>query len=243
MDPHRFSLPKIVAVIGPTASGKTSLGCAIAQHFGGEIISADSKQVYKGLDIGTAKEKDLPVKQHLIDLIMPMQRMTVAEYQQLAYGVIDELLAQQTIPIIVGGSGLYAEAVLEGYVFGEGQKSTLKIPRYNSLVMGLEIEKEVLFKRVEQRTLSWLDDGLLEEIQDLLDQGVSREWLEQNGMEYRWFTKLVFKEVSLDEALQRTNLEIRQFIKRQYTWWRRHPEVLWVRNPEEALERVEVFLN
>jgi tRNA dimethylallyltransferase len=234
-------LPKIVAVIGPTASGKTALGAHLAQVFDGEIVSADAKQVYRGMDIGTAKEKDLAVPQHLLDIRNPGERIAVGEYQALAYAVIDQLLADSKLPILVGGSGLYAESVLQGYLFG-GPGEKLAQARYESLKLGIEIDREVLKKRVSERTQCWIDEGLLDEIQRLLDQGVSVEWLESCGMEYNYLTQFLLGRMTREEALQKTNIAINQFIKRQYTWWRRHDDVYWVKNKEEAEELVRGFL-
>jgi tRNA dimethylallyltransferase len=236
------TLPKILAVVGPTASGKTALGAFLCAELGGEIVSADAKQVYKGMDIGTAKELDLPVPQHLLDIKEPGQTITVAEYQGLAYEVIDGLLAKDILPVLVGGSGLYAESVLEGYEFaGKGAKQ--KSPRYSSLKLGIDIDRELLKGRVKERVARWLHEGLLDEIDSLLASGISREWLESCGMEYKYFTQYRLGEISLEEATELTATSTNQFIKRQYTWWRRHDDVRWVRDKEEALVLARDFLH
>lgn len=236
-----MSLPKIVAVIGPTASGKTALGVSLCQQFNGELISADAKQVYRGMDIGTAKEKDLPVPQHLIDILNPGQKITVGEYQKMAYRVIDEVLAAEQLPVLVGGSGLYVESVTDGYLFG-GPGSREKQPRYNVLKIGIQLEREELLARVQQRTARWLEEGLLTEIKDLFDKGVSPKWLDHCGLEYRYFTQHILGNLSLEEAEKLTNIALRQFIKRQYTWWRRHSDVHWVKETTEAITLTKAFL-
>lgn len=237
-----LDLPKIVAVIGPTASGKTELGTFLCQQFGGEIVSTDAKQVFRGMDIGTAKEKDLPIEQHLLDILDPGDPLSVAWYQSQAYQVIDRLLDEKILPILVGGSGLYAESLLNGYVFEDGGKSTTQRPRYNSLKIGISIDRELLRARVQVRTQEWLDSGLLDEIRRLLDSRVPKEWLEGCGQEYRFFTQYLLGEISLDEAILGTNTSINQYIKRQYTWWRRHSDVNWVENKEQALALGAEFL-
>lgn len=235
------NLPKILAVVGPTASGKTSLGEFLATELGGEIISADAKQVYRGMDIGTAKEKDLPIRQHLLDIRNPGERITVGEYQAAAYEVIDHLLAHDILPILVGGSGLYAESVLEGYVFaGAGKKE--KAPRYQSLKLAIDIPREELKERAYVRLQERVAQGLEQEVRSLLEGGVSPEWLDSCGIEYRYYSWLVLGKLTPEQALEKTRIAINQFIKRQYTWWRRHTDVVWVKDKEQALRFAKAFL-
>ncbi len=108
----------LIAIVGPTAVGKSDLALALAQEFNGEIVSADSRQIYRGMDIGTAKptrEEQARVSHHLIDLVEPDQELTLAEYQQRAYAAIDDIFARRKLPLLVGGTGLYIRAVIEGY--------------------------------------------------------------------------------------------------------------------------------
>lgn len=235
-------LPKIIAVVGPTASGKTALGTSLAQQFQGEIVSADAKQVYRGMDIGTAKEKNLPVPQHLIDIKNPGEKITVAEYQQLAYAVIDDLLSRRVLPFLVGGSGLYAESVLSGYLFSEGKKSTAQQPRYASLKLGIQVDRLQLKEKAAERLRQRVKAGLAEEVRDLLQAGISPEWMISCGLEYKYFTQHVQGKITEEEAIHLTTTAINQFIKRQYTWWRRHPDVHWVDGPEVAASLVRKFL-
>lgn len=234
-------MPKLVAVVGPTASGKTALGVRLCQQFGGEIISADAKQVYEGVDIGTAKEKELPVPQHLIDIRPAGGHITVAEYQQLAYSTIDHLLEEKVLPVVVGGSGLYVEAIVKGYLF-TGRGGRQMSPRYSSLVLGIKWDREQLRARVAERTNLWLRQGLMEEIEGLLKKGVSPEWLMTCGQPYHYFTQVVTGALSVTEGVEKTNTAINQYIKRQYTWWRRFGEVVWVADEEEAFHKTEQFL-
>lgn len=233
----------LIAVIGPTASGKTALGEFLALELHGEIISADAKQVYRGMDIGTAKEKDLRVPQHLIDIFDPGQAITVAEYQRLAYAAIDDVLARGKQPILVGGSMLYAQAVIDGYTFTPGGKSQESMPRYKTLVLGLEWERTKLKTRATERLHQRIAAGLAQEVQALLNAGVSPAWLDDCGIEYRYFKRYLCGEISYDQAVSQTVIAIHQYIKRQYTWWRHHGEVHWFRDQKEALQAVQVFLH
>lgn len=237
-------LPKIVAIVGATGSGKTALGEALALRFNGEIVSADAKQIYQGMDIGTAKELNLKVKQHLIDFKKPGQKITVYEYQQLAYSILDELLKNLKLPFLVGGSGLYVEAVTEGYVFTP--QTTLNFPRrsprYHVLKIAIQIDREQLKKKIEMRTRRWIEQGLLEEIEKLLSGGVSQDWLANCGMSYKYFSQYIKGTISLEQAVLRTNTETNQYIKRQYTWWRRHSDIHWLSDQSEALALVDRFI-
>ena len=233
-------LPKLIAVIGPTASGKTALGVFLAQTFNGEIVSADAKQVYRGMDVGTAKEKNLPVPQHLIDVRDPGEKITVGDYQSLAYQAIDQVLEQGKLPVLVGGSGLYAESITAGYLFG-GPGTKESEPRYRVLKLGIAIEREELKRRAAQR-LRDRSQAIVQEVRGLLDAGVDPIWLESCGIEYRYFGRYAQGEISLDEAIRLATTAIFQFIKRQYTWWRRHGDVLWVDGQSEAERAVRDFL-
>lgn len=189
------------------------------------------------MDIGTAKEKNLPVPQHLIDIKNPGEKITVVEYQTLAYSIIDDLLSKNILPVLTGGSMLYAEAVLNGYLFNGQQK-----PRYSTLKIAIKIDRNLLKARVAQRTQFWLKEGILDEIKTLLEQGVTLEWLDWCGQEYKYFSQHILGQISLEEAIDKTNTSINQYIKRQYTWWRRHPDLHWIDGIEEAKALIGQFL-
>jgi tRNA dimethylallyltransferase len=232
---------KLVAIVGPTGSGKTALGDYLAQRFSGEIVSADSKQVFRGMDIGTAKEKILKVPQHLIDIKNPGEKISVAEFHKLATAVIEDIFSRNKQPFLVGASMMYSESILEGYQFGGAHKKE-KNPQYDSLKVGIQVDRELLKERLATRTNQWLEDGLLEEIQSLLDGGVTPEWLYQCGQEYRFFSQYLLGELTLEEAITKTNISLNQYAKRQYTWWRRHDDLLWVKSNQEAEAAVAQFL-
>jgi tRNA dimethylallyltransferase len=233
----------LVAIVGPTGSGKSALAEQLALRFEGEIVSADSKQVYRTMDIGTNKELQLKVPQHLIDIKDPGEKVTVAEYQQLAYEVIDKLHEAGKLPLLVGASMLYAEAVLEGYIFAPSGKSARRQPRYRTLKLGIAMDRAELRRRQEERTSLWLEQGLLEEIRTLLERGVSPQWLHSCGQEYRYFTQHIQGEIPLAEAVRLTNISLNQYTKRQYTWWRRHPDIVWIPDVRAAEELVNRFLH
>lgn len=234
---YKEDMKPLVAVVGPTASGKTALGEALAKKFHGEIVSADAKQVYRGMDIGTAKALELSVPQHLIDIKNPGEKITVAEYQQLAYEAIDTMHAEGKQPFLVGGSMLYIQAVLEGYAFGKENR-----PRYRALTLGIAWEREALQARAKERLQERFDAGLLEEVEQLLKQGVDVDWLIRCGIEYRYCTLYLQGELSLEDAKRRIEIATNQYIKRQYTWWRHHGNVRWIAGEDEAVALVEAFL-
>ena len=234
-------LPKIVAIIGPTASGKSALGFQLANEFCGEIISGDAKQVYKGMDLGTAKEKSQKIVQHLLDIKDPGEKITVVEYQALAYEVINTLLARSILPIIVGGSGLYVESVVNGYQFGEGEKSRVQQPLYQVLKIGIDIDRATLKQRAAARLSERIENGLVDEVKGLIAAGVSKEWLKSCGLEYKYITEHLLGERDLKSAIGMIEIATNQYIKRQYTWWRRHSDIFWVRDFDEAERLVTRF--
>jgi tRNA dimethylallyltransferase len=236
------SLPKLIAVVGPTASGKTALGEAICLKFGGEIISADAKQQYRGMDLGTAKDTNLKVTQYLIDTKNPGEVSTVAEYQQAAYTCIDACISKGKLPVLVGGSMLYAEAVISGYTFAKSDTQQIRKPHYNVLSLGIAWDREALKAHAKERLKERIDAGMVEEVEKLLANGVSEQWLLACGLEYKALTQHIRGELSIDEAFDQIVRETNQYIKRQYTWWRHHGNVAWVNGTSEAFDLVEQFL-
>lgn len=237
-----YMFPKLITVIGSTGSGKTALAEQLALQFNGELVSADAKQVYKGMDIGTSKEKHLRVPQHLLDIKEPGEKVTVAEYQALAYQVIDDILSRGKLPILVGGSMLYAEAVMNGYEFQHDKKSTVQKPHYSVLKVSPLVGRGQLREKQVARVQRWLDSGLVDEIKTLISHGVSPAWLKACGLEYKYFTMYVLGEMNLEEATVKTVTSLGQYIKRQEIWWRRHSDIHYVGNEQEASALVGGFL-
>lgn len=278
----------VVAIVGPTACGKTRLGVEVSHRLGSEIVSADSRQVYRGLDIGTGKDLDEyagvepPVPYHLIDIVDPDQVYTLFRFQQDCYRVLRELasrppFADRTAPVImVGGSGLYVEAVVRGYrladvpnnadlrthleardlenLVGELKQrwpdiavetdmtSKRRIIRAFEIaefrkghpvpyskppgvplrfsVFGIKIARRELRRRIGRRLRARIDEGMLEEVQGLLDRGLRPERLEDLGLEYREVAAYLLGKKSREEMVSDLERAIGRFAKRQQTWFR-----------------------
>lgn len=213
---------KIIVLSGLTASGKTALSIALAKKYHGEVVSADSRQVYQGLDIGTAKitpaEKQ-GVPHHLLDVVDPTgnTRYSVGDYLRDAYPVIDDILARGKVPLIVGGTGLYSRAIIAGYGFDEQPNQ----PRYQVLQICLTPPKDVIAPKVRARNTERLAHGMFDETRALLQKGVSQQFLYNLGLEYRLNVRYLGGEISLDEYQDQLYTQTMQFIKRQRTWYRK----------------------
>ena len=290
--------PKLVVIEGTNASGKSGLGVELAAHYGGEVVSADSRQVFRGLDLGSGKitpEEMRSVPHHLIDIVEPNDFFSMHDFQRLAYDAIDGILSRGRQPFLVGGTGLYVASVTEGYVMsdtkpdleyrayletldtptlyqklrtarpdvevdGRNRNRVMRMlekihdgddlcapnaPRYDCLKLGVTWERPVLRDRIDERLKRRLDQGMIEEVQELMDQGASVEFLKKLGLEYRFITQYLIGEIpDRQEMIDLLALAIKQFAKRQMIWVRRDPEILWldmtgdpVRQAREAIDR------
>lgn len=274
-----------VVVLGPTAVGKTSIGVQIAYKFGGEIISADSRQTYRGLDLGSGKDLDeytvcgKKIPYHLIDVADLSVEYNVFHYQQDFYRIFDSLVSRKVLPVIVGGTGMYLDAVIRGYdlvdvpeipelrkqlegksldelakmylelkpdlhtkndllereriirgieiyygTHGELaeklKKSMYKRPEINPLIIGTTLEREKVRENIKKRLQERIDAGMIEEVEGLHKQGFSWERLEKLGLEYRYCALYLQKKIPLEEMEEQLFIAIRQFAKRQETWFR-----------------------
>lgn len=292
--------PRVVAVVGTNASGKSALGVELAKRYGAEIISADSRQVFCGLDLGSGKittEEMQGVPHHLIDVREPGEFFSMADFQRMSYAAIDGILARGRLPMIVGGTGLYVDSVLDGYLLSDtepdlayraeleklttpelyerlvalvpdvqvernnrnrvmrmlerlhdGDDATPgKQARYESLRLGVSWPRDVLARRIDERIAMRLEQGMIEEVQGLLDSGVSREFLLGLGLEYRFITQYLIGEIpDRDDMLAQLAHAIRKFAKRQMTWFRRNPDIVWLDMGgdymAQACEAVDAFL-
>ena len=215
-----MSLP-LITILGPTACGKTALACRLAFQLDAEIISADSRQVYRNMDIGTGKDiseytlegKNIPY--HLIDIVDAGERYNVFEFQQDFHRVYTDISTRNKPVILCGGSGLYIEAVLKGYAF---QKPVQAIP---SIIFGLQGDRDLVRERITLRLKERLENGLIEEVEALLQQGLTPERLIRYGLEYKFLTLYIQKELSREELFRQLNIAIHQFSKRQMTWFRK----------------------
>ena len=288
---------KIIVILGPTSSGKTELAVKLARKFNGEIVSADSRQVYQGLDIGTGKDlKEYgSVPYHLINIASPEKQFNLAEYQKLAYKEIDKIIKKHKTPFLAGGSGLYLQSVIDGYNLtavkpqpylrdffnflslvklqqlavkneiklnesdfknkrrlirameinnANSAKSGLSRPRYECLLLGLALPKEELKEKIERRLKKMLEEeGLILEVKKLRQQGLSWERLNELGLEYRFVAKYLQEELTYQDMFNKLNMAIRQFAKRQMTWFKRDKKIIWLKNSNEAKQKIKQFLN
>jgi len=310
------TVKKVIVILGPTASGKTGLGVKLAARFAGEIISADSRQVYRGMDIGTGKDLDeydikkgnkkISIPYHLIDVASPRTEFNLIKFQRLAFKAMDDILKRKKIPIIVGGTGLYLEALVDNYdltgakpdkVFRERmeKKTVAKIlsllkkinpelaaglnaseqKNKRRLIRYLEIQKyapadkknpgknkshyeflllglmsgtrEELNKKIYKRLIDRLEkEGMIEEVKRLREEGVSWKRLKGFGLEYKFISLYLEKEINYETMAEKLYIAIRQFAKRQMTWFRRWErngaKIYWLKNKEEAAGLVDEFL-
>lgn len=278
-------LPKLIVILGPTACGKSSLGVALAKKYGGEIVSADSRQVYRGLDLGTGKitlEEMEGVPHHLLDVAEPGEPFSVARFQPMAYEAIDSILARGRLPFLVGGTGLYVRSVAEGYVFHEAPpdpalREELEVlpiealrdrltaqgveldedcfhnrprlvrlieklqngedphteaerrPRYDVLTLGVSYPRETVCHRIDQRLVARLEAGMVEEVAQLRETGVSDAFLEGLGLEYRYILHYLIGAIPTEEALiEELGRAIKRFAKRQVSWFKKDRDVHWL---------------
>jgi tRNA dimethylallyltransferase len=298
----------LLIVTGPTASGKTSLAVAIAKKLGGEIISADSRQVYRGMNIGTGKDYDdyliegtrLPC--HLIDITDPGYKYNVFEYQRDFIKVYARLKERKVFPVVCGGSGMYADSIISGYKMVEvapdsGFRSNLEkkpieelieilstykklhnttdidtkkrviraieiehfnqikakpvseFPEIRSLVVGILPDRESRRLNISKRLKERLDAGMVDEVKNLMEQGVKSDILIYYGLEYKFITLYLTGKLSYDDMVRDLEIAIHQFAKRQMTWFRsmerRGVKINWLDGKlslEEKISRVMELL-
>jgi len=293
-------MKKLIAIVGTNASGKSGLGVKLASRFGGEIISADSRQVFKGLDLGSGKiapSEMMGVPHHLLDVVNPNDFYSMADFQEMAYKAIDDIHEREKVPFIVGGTGLYVASVTEGYLLSDKMPNlayrdeleklttpelyemlvkavpTVEVDRnnrnrvmrmleklesgddlapsaekkYDTLKLGVSWDREVLKQRIDERLERRVKQGMSEEVQKLLDEGATVEFMMKLGLEYRFITEYITGEIkTLDEMLDGLAKAIKKFAKRQMTWFRRDSEIHWLDmtgDPfEEASEKISLFL-
>lgn len=270
---------ELITIIGPTASGKTALAAALAARLDTEIISADSRQLYRGMDIGTGKDladyevdgKQIPY--HLIDICDPGYKYNVFEYQHDFFKVFAGLRERGKLPILCGGTGLYVEAVLKGYklldvppnpalrerlsgkslaeleIILAGYKvlhnktdvdsaqraiRAIEIEEFyrtqepdvrefgplNSLIVGVDIDRELRREKISKRLRARLDEGMVDEVRGILATGVSPEDLIYYGLEYKFLTLYIIGKLTYEEMVGQLEIAIHQFAKRQMTWFR-----------------------
>ncbi len=241
--------PKLIVVAGPTATGKTSLGIDLALKYNGEIISADSRQVYKGLDVGSGKVKEEEkrgVTHHLIDILNPEEKYNVYQFQKDCNKLIEEISSRGKLPIIVGGTGLYIESIVERYKFSKFKRKSFKKKglRPNTLVLNLNLDRAKIKSNIQTRLVSrWKKEGMLQEVQNLISSGVSKAWLKSLGLEYRFITEYIDQEFESEEDfLTKLNFESWHYAKRQITFIKRWSYAKQITTKKEAVKSLEEFL-
>jgi tRNA dimethylallyltransferase len=235
------AIPPLVVVVGETASGKTALGIELAKKFNGEIICADSRTVYKGMDVGTAKptkKEQEGVPHHLLDIVEPNEKYNAARFQKDANALINDISDRGKLSIMVGGTGLYVDSVIFEYDF---DKKTMSELRPNTLVIGMKREREELLQRIEQRIDVMLKQGLVEEVQWVGEQyGWDVEAM--TGIGYRAFADYIKGEKTLDEARQDFIRGDKLLAKRQRTWFKRNKSIHWIEGYHGAISLVAKWL-
>lgn len=293
---------EIIAIIGPTAVGKTALSFKLAERFQTELVSADAYQVYKGMDIGTAKAtKDelATYRHHLIDIIEPNEDFSAAAFQEAARTTIEDLHERGKIPILVGGTGLYVQSLLEGYEFkakrhskeerqaassriaalsedelkayitektgyeppdwhellsnshrlvrlvgaiekGDGAAAVMPQkaggPLYHAFVIGLSLPRQVLYERIEKRIDAMIEAGWIDEVQQLLQDGVSPESQAMKAIGYQELVLYLDGQLSLEAASELIKKRTRHFAKRQMTWFKRMSYIRWYEKDDFVTE-------
>lgn len=269
----------LITILGPTASGKTPLAAHLADKLNTEIISGDSRQIYRRMDLGTGKDlvdyvvEGRPVPYHLIDIVEPGYKYNVFEYQRDFLKAYEDITSRGKMPILCGGTGMYIESVLKGYrllpvpenpelrasLEGktleeltrmlEGYKKlhnstdvdTAKrairaieieeyykqqppeyreFPSLNSLIVGVDIDRELRREKITRRLKQRLEEGMVEEVRGLLAEGIPAENLIYYGLEYKFLTQYAIGELTFDEMFNQLETAIHQFAKRQMTWFR-----------------------
>ena len=211
----------LLTITGPTACGKTCFATRLAYELDGEIISADSRQVYRRMNFGTGKDLDdyeingKHIPYYLIDIVEPGTTYSVYRFQHDFHEAYNDIKSRGKLPILCGGTGLYIESVLKNYEFDGRQ-----CPRLNSLVVGLSITRELRREKISQRLNQRLEIGMINEVKELLESGVSSNALIHYGLEYKYVTLYILGELTYEDMHNFLEIAIHQFAKRQMTWFR-----------------------
>lgn len=270
---------QLITILGPTASGKTALAAALAHSLDAEIISADSRQVYQGMDLGTGKDladyvvDGQPIAHHLIDIVPAGSKYNVYEFQRDFLAAYTDIIERQKYPILCGGTGLYLESVLKGYklfpvpaneplrerlshlslpqlteilkqyktlhnttdvdtakrairaieieeYYAHAAPEESHFPTIRSLIIGIDIDREERREKISRRLRQRFEEGMLQEVERLLSQGIPADDLIYYGLEYKFLTLHLIGQLSYEEMYRQLEVAIHQFAKRQMTWFR-----------------------
>lgn len=277
----------LIVILGGTASGKTALSIKIAHQFNGEVISTDSRQIYKYMDIGTAKvtEEEMEgIPHYMIDVVSPEEEFSLADFVKKAKAHITDIQKRGKIPILAGGTGLYTRAICDNFdiprvppnpqlreklekldtdslhnklkdldsdaaerIHPNNRRYVIRAielaksdktqpqngkPEYDVLKFGIEWDRELLYKRINERSAIQIKNGLIEETQSLIDKGFDPKLPSMSSLGYPEMLKYINKELPLDEALNLLQQNTRHYAKRQITWFKREPNVIWLNGAE-----------
>ncbi|NTV41466.1 MAG: tRNA (adenosine(37)-N6)-dimethylallyltransferase MiaA [Candidatus Moranbacteria bacterium] len=322
------SKPKIIVIMGPTASGKSGVAIELAKKFNGEIISADSRQIYKGMDLGTGKiKRDIAkekiqdtisnqspvirnqkkvfvsegITHYLIDIVEPQENFNVSHFKKAAEEKITEIISHGKVPIICGGTAFWIDALtkdieLPEVLPNENLRAELekleteelftrlekldperaknidaknkvrlvraieicetigKVPakslaighqsskKYDFLEIGIEVQKEILNEKIKKRLDERFESGMTQEVENLHKKGVSWKWMERIGLEYRWIARFLQNQISETEMREKLYFAIIHYAKRQMTWLKKNPSIIWHGDYKDIEKEVEKFL-
>jgi tRNA dimethylallyltransferase len=283
----------LISILGPTATGKTKLAAGLAYEFNGEIISADSRQVYKGMDIGTGKDlsdyivQDKKIPYHLIDIIEPAEEFNLFLFKQFFFELFNSIIEKNKIPFLAGGTGLYLSSVIQNYELKNADFNPVRIDELNSLGIdelknillmlnsklhnttdllnkeriikailiaesdeelqneginihslniGIMPSREIIKERITNRLKYRLQNGMIEEVKDLIDKGISYEKLNFFGLEYKFAGLYIKGELNYNDMFQKLNSAIHGFAKRQVTWFKKMEnegvKINWIDEPD-----------
>lgn len=236
-----MAAPKLIVIAGQTASGKSAMALELAKKLNGEIICADSRTIYKQMDIGTAKpdkNEQAQVRHHLIDVIEPDKRFSANDFKKLANKSIEEIASRGKIPILTGGTGLYINSVI--YDFGFNGKTDNKL-RENCLVIGLKLDKDTLRQRIKDRVDTMIQAGLETEVRALADKyGFSAPGM--NAICYKEWQPFFAGEQTIYDVKQQLYKNNWQYARRQNTWFKRDENIRWITSVDEASVLAQQFL-
>ena len=298
--------PKVIVIGGPTASGKSNLAVELAKHINGEIISADSMQIYKEMNIGTAKittNEMQGIKHYMIDIISPEDRYSVSEYKKQAELAIEEILNKGKTPIIVGGTGLYIDSLIYGIEFeqeefdedyrnylndlaekegteklyemalkidkqamqkiskndkkriirvleiyhktGKTKTEREKLSRQNEIkydykIFAINIEREKLYERINNRVDKMIEQGLIKEVQDIYNK-YSKFPTSMQGLGYKEVVKYIKNEISYEEMKEEIKKMTRHYAKRQITWFKKNKETIWIDGMNDIYQNIQII--
>ena len=303
-----MSKPKVIVICGPTASGKTALSIELAKKINGEIVSCDSMQIYKDMDIGTAKptkEEMQGICHYLIDFVKPDKRYSVAEYKKDAEKAIEEILSKGKVPIVVGGTGLYVDSLIYGIEYPEiplneqyrkelqqianekglevlyekakqidelaiqkispndkkrimrileiyqatgKTKTKLEIEsrahevKYDFKIFAIQMKREILYERINKRVDSMIEQGLIEEVDHIL-QNYQNFPTAMQGLGYKEVVEYLKGNITKDEMIEKIKMETRRYAKRQLTWFRKNKETIWIDGLADKENNVQYIIN